>query len=201
MESTFNRVVGRMRRVPLVREVELGLRRWLPAPIKRALRRFRQRMVMRSPQSFLSRMVTPGVENKLLSDPAVVDKLLSSDRGQEVMLHHASNNGRSIDWVAQVALNDPGAVVETLNELAHNYGHVGAALDRLAIERPPVMSEEQIVDIYLAQEAAERSQLWENPRVRAAFVDAVCNDARLADVRKDLIGRLENQSAAATPRS
>ena len=125
---------------------------------------------MRSPTSILSRALTPGVQNRLLGDPAVVERLLSTERAAEIMDHRPAASGKNVDWVAQVALNDPAGVVDTLTGLAEMHPHVDAALDRLTAGRAPLLTEEQVVDVFLSLDEFDRRKYWSNERIRGAFL-------------------------------
>ena len=138
MQKTYNELASTVRHLPYGDRAIAATRKHLPAPVKRLLRRTRHRMVMRSPTSILSRAVTPGVQNRLLGDPAVVERLLNTERAAEIMDHRPAASGKNVDWVAQVALNDPAGVVDTLTGLAAVHPHVDAALDRLTAGRAPL---------------------------------------------------------------
>ena len=170
MQKTYNDLASTVRRLPYGDRAIATAKRRLPAPAKRLLWRTRHRMVMRSPTSILSRAVTPGVQNRLLGDPAVVERLLRSDRAAEIMNHRPAPHGKNVDWVAQVALNDPAGVVNSLAELAAVHPYVDAALDRLTAGRVPLLTEEQIVDVFLSLDEFQRRKYWSNERIRNAFL-------------------------------
>ncbi len=170
MHKTYNEVAARVRNLPYGDRAIAATKEHLPAPVKRLLRRTRHRMVMRSPTSMLSRALTPGVQNRLLGDAVVVERLLNTERAAEIMDHRPASSGKNVDWVAQVALNDPAGVVDTLARLADAHPHVDAALERLTADRAPQLAQEQVVDVFLAMPEFERRQYWSNQRVRDAFL-------------------------------
>jgi FkbM family methyltransferase len=135
--------------------------------------------------------MTPGIQNRLLADPAVVSRLLESDRAAEIIGHAPVSPERNIDWVAQVALNDPAGVVGVLSQLAQRYPVVDAALDRLVAGRPPALTEEQVVDVFLSLAEFERRQFWTNPRIRDAFLDFLCQDRNVAEFRAQIGKKLD----------
>jgi FkbM family methyltransferase len=192
MERFYNKVVRTVRRLPYGERAIAETRKRLPAPAKRLLRRTRHRILMRSPRSLLSRVVTPGVQNRLLGDPHVVQRLLETERAAEILNHRPPSAEHGIDWVSQVALNDPAGVVGALEMLAAKYPHVDAAVDRLAAGRPAVLSEEQVVDVFLSLAEFEQRQYWTNPRVKEAFLDYLCRDSNLAETRLQLVDRLDH---------
>ena len=200
MERIYNKVARMVRRLPYGDRAIAAVRKYLPAPIKRLLRRTRHRMLMRSPQSILSRLVTPGVQNRLLSDPLVVQRLLETDRAAEILSHGPPSPEHGVDWLAQVALNDPAAVVGRLAQLAESYGHVDAAIDRLVAGRPAVLTEEQVVDVFLSLPEFERHAYWANPRIRAEFVDYLLHDDDAGSTRALILDRLNAPLAAADSR-
>jgi FkbM family methyltransferase len=157
-------------------------------------------MLMRSPRSILSRAVTPGVQNKLLGDPGVVERLLETQRAAELLNHAPPSKEHSVDWVTQVALNDPAGVVGALEALAVTYPHVGAAVDRLTESRPPALAEEQVVDVFLSLAEFQRREYWTNPRVRNAFLDYLCRDRNVNETRAELTDRLDLLEASARVR-
>jgi FkbM family methyltransferase len=170
LQKTYNDLAAAVRRLPYGDQAVVAAKKHLPAPAKRLLSRTRHRMVMRSPTSMLSRAITPGVENRLLGDPAVVERLLNTERAAEIMDHRPAPSGKNVDWVAQVALNDPAGVVQTLTSLAAVHPHVDAALDRLTAGRAPLLTEEQVVDVFLSLDEFDRRRYWSNERIRSAFL-------------------------------
>jgi FkbM family methyltransferase len=183
LQKTYNDLAGAVRRLPYGDQAIGAAKKHLPAPAKRLLSRTRHRMVMRSPTSMLSRAITPGVENRLLGDPAVVERLLNTERAAEIMDHRPAPSGKNVDWVAQVALNDPAGVVETLISLAAVHPHVDAALDRLTAGRAPLLTEEQVVDVFLSLDEFDRNKYWANGRIRSAFIDTLLDEHDLLGLR------------------
>lgn len=196
MHKIYSTTVGLVRRVPAAERVGRAALGRLPAPAKRNLRRARHRLFMRSPRSMLARVITPGVQNRLLSSPAVVERLLATERARELMSHQPSSSGKNVDWVAQVARNDPASVVATLRDLATTDARVAAALDGFAAGREPVLSQEQIVDVFLGLAEFERREYWTNPRIRDAMLDHLCRDRNLPESRQLLGERMELLNAS-----
>jgi hypothetical protein len=152
---------------------------------------------MRSPSSILSRAITPGVQNRLLADPHVVQRLLETERANEILSHRPPSADQNIDWVAQVALNDPARVVGALETLSASYPHVDAAVERLMAGRPPVLSEEQVVDVFLALDEFEQRRYWANPRLQAAFLDYLFHERDVAETRTQLMDKFDLVDASA----
>lgn len=185
MQQMYTSTARAVKRLPFGERAVRAVWVRLPLPMKRVVRRTRHRVLMRSPSSMMSRAMTPGVENRLLSDPAVVDRLLETERAKELLSHQPAPAGRNVDWVAQVAVNNPAAVVNALSNLAEHDIHVAAAVDRLVSERPAVLTEEQVIDTFLGFDEFTKRQYWHNPRIRAAFLDYLSQPTKVAQTRFD----------------